>query len=166
MAFELLSVLRFAVVSSLPGTAAQGDAVVLTSNGHLYVYDGSGWVDHGATGAGGLNSGTATIDFGAFPGTVDASVVITGQAGIATSSKVLAWLMPKDTADHTADEHLVDGPVIVADASSIVAGTGFTIRGLTREEPGGADAARNPRDRSARDSADCYGLWTVAWLWI
>lgn len=48
MARELLSVLRFAVVAALPGTAAKGDGCVLSGDGHLYVYDGAAWVDHGA----------------------------------------------------------------------------------------------------------------------
>jgi hypothetical protein len=68
MAKELLSVLRFAVVAALPGGATKGDACVLTADGHLYVFDGSAWVDHGATGGG--SSGPAgvsqaVVDFGA-----------------------------------------------------------------------------------------------------
>lgn len=47
---ELVSKLRFAVVSTLPGGATRGDSLVLQSNGHLYVYDGAAWVDTGAAG--------------------------------------------------------------------------------------------------------------------
>ncbi len=70
MAKELLSVLRFAVVAALPGGATKGDACVLTTDGHLYVFDGTAWVDHGATGGGGggpAGVSQATVDFGATP---------------------------------------------------------------------------------------------------
>jgi hypothetical protein len=38
---------RLPRVASLPGSPAQGDAVVLTTDGLLYVYDGSAWVAAG-----------------------------------------------------------------------------------------------------------------------
>ena len=89
-------------------------------------------------------SGTTTIDFGAFPGKTDASVDVTGQGSIVSGSLVEAWLRPVDTADHTADEHRVEEIQVVAD--TIVAATGFTIFGRTRNRL-------------------IYGLWTVAWVW-
>ena len=97
-------------------------------------------------------SGTTTLDFGAFPGTFDASATITGQAGIVAGSLVGAWIRPEATADHSADEHRIETIAIVAD--TIVAGTGFTIYG--REA--GADTTRNEGHR-------LYGLFTVAWAW-
>ena len=51
--------------------------------------------------------GTAVLDFGAFPGKSDASVAVTGQAAIVAGSLVEAWIRPVDTADHTADEHML-----------------------------------------------------------
>jgi len=44
MARDFLSTIRLPRVASLPGSANQGDAVVLTSDGLLYVYDGSNWI--------------------------------------------------------------------------------------------------------------------------
>ena len=88
--------------------------------------------------------GTITVDFGALPGSPEANVVITGQTGISAGSLVEAWILPVASADHSADEHRVDPPRVVA--SDIVAGTGFTIFAL-------ANAGR------------AYGLWTVAWVW-
>ena len=88
--------------------------------------------------------GTASVNFGAFPGATDASVVVTGQAGITAGSLVEAWILPAATADHSADEHWVEPPGVVAGA--VVAGTGFTIY----------VTARNNR---------AYGLWNVAWVW-
>lgn len=90
-------------------------------------------------------SGTTTIDFGAFPGKSDASVAVVGQAGIVAGSLVEAWPRPVDTADHKADEHLLHQ--IEVTAGNIVAGTGFTIYGVS-----------NDKTRS-------YGVWQLAWVW-
>jgi len=92
-----------------------------------------------------MPTGTATVDFGAYPGASQASVVITGQGSITTSSFVEAWIRPQaDTADHTVDEHIVEQLKVTA--SEIVNGTGFTIHvecinGLS------------------------HGQWDVNWVW-
>lgn len=49
--------------------------------------------------------GTVTINFGAFPGSQEASVAFT-DATIGAASKVEAYVMASDsTADHTANDH-------------------------------------------------------------
>lgn len=88
---------------------------------------------------------TTTVNFGAFPGTTDTSVAVTGQAAITTANLVEAWIYPVATADHLADEHWVDPPDIVA--GTIVNGVGFTIYAKTNN---------NKRH---------YGQYTVAWVW-
>mgnify|MGYP000228618780 CR=1 FL=1 len=93
-----------------------------------------------------MPAGTTTVDFGAHPGGTDASVTITGQTEIGSGSLVEAWLMPTSaTADHSGDEHLVDGPRVMA--TDLVAGTGFTIRAQ----------ATNP--------GSLTGTWRVGWVW-
>lgn len=89
--------------------------------------------------------GTAILNFGALPGASDASVAVTGQAAIVAGSLVEAWIRPIDTAEHNADEHVVDPPAVVA--GNIIAGTGFTIYGVTK------------------DKTRKYGNYTVAWVW-
>lgn len=128
-------------------------------------------------------TGTATLDFGAFPGASDASVAVTGQAGIVSGSLVEAWLRPVATADHSADEHMVE--TLKVFAGNIVAATGFTIYGFNTNqinEP-------SPAPRTARTavlptaamttgplnnpaasivqgkSPRIYGQWTIAWVW-
>jgi len=91
--------------------------------------------------------GTTTINFGAFPGSPDASVALTGHTGIAAGSLVDAWVFPAATDDHSVAEHYIDPPVIIA--GEVVAGTGFTIRGFSQE--GGIDLL--------------YGAYNVAWVW-
>lgn len=92
--------------------------------------------------------GTTTINFGAFPGGPVASATVTGQGSILAGSLVEAWLYPVATSDHTVDEHLVDGPSITVLAANVVAGTGFSIFGMTEQ-----------------GMTPLYGAYTVAWVW-
>jgi hypothetical protein len=135
-------------------------------------------------GGGGANVGTATVDFGPFPGSSDATVAVTGQASIVAGSVVQAWLRPVATADHSADEHMLE--TIRVHASSIVPGTGFTINAFnagTINEPDvdavsrdgvsqqtGRPGGRGQQDVPASAKAGAkgtrlYGLWSVAWQW-
>jgi hypothetical protein len=111
-------------------------------------------------------TGTATLDFGAFPGKSDASVAVTGQTGIVSGSLVEAWIRPVATADHSADEHMLE--TLKVFAGNIVAGTGFTIYGFNTNqlaekplgwEQGGAAAG------GAGKIPFIYGTWTIAWAW-
>ena len=131
-------------------------------------------------------TGTAVIDFGAFPGVSDASVAVTGQAAIVAGSLVEAWIRPEATADHTDTEHMVETLKVIA--ANIVAGTGFTIYGFntsqintpadplpprTSMQAGAtattvAFAVKEPppgRGTLTPQGTRLYGLWTVAWAW-
>lgn len=94
-----------------------------------------------------MATGNATLDFGAFPGSSDTSVAVTGQTGITTSSFVEAWLVPAATADHSADEHVVETIKVIA--GNIVNGTGFTIYGV-----------------NTGNNSMVYGAWSVSWVWV
>lgn len=133
-------------------------------------------------------TGTAILDFGAFPGGNDTSVAVTGQTGIVAGSLVEAWIRPVDTADHTADEHMVEGLRVFA--ATIVAGTGFTIYGFhepmiidrgpgelakhQRASIGGVNTTNLGRDilggegqppETTNQGSRIYGQFTVAWAW-
>jgi hypothetical protein len=114
-----------------------------------------------------MPSGTATIDFGAFPGKSDASLAITGQASIVSGSLVEAWIRPEATADHSADEHMVE--TIKVFAGNIVAGTGFTIYAFNtnqiNESPLGATYLTGSINGKIGDAPTIYGTWKVAWVW-
>lgn len=76
-------------------------------------------------------TGNATLDFGAAPGTNIATVVVTGQGTISSTSGVEAYLMGLDTtASHNAYEHAI-APIQLS-CIAIVAGTGFTIQGASQ----------------------------------
>lgn len=133
--------------------------------------------------------GITTVNFGAFPGASDASVAVTGQATIVSSSLVEAWIRPVASADHTADEHLVE--TIGIKAGTIVPGTGFTIYAFntnTLNEPvlpptheqslfayattaaaqliGVKTAAPGiGRAGGGGTGTRLYGVWNVNWVW-
>jgi hypothetical protein len=99
-----------------------------------------------------MATGTAELDFGAAPGKTDASLAVTGQAAIVSGTLVEAWLRPIATTDHSADEHMVE--TLQVFAGNIVAGTGFTIYGISTAQFPGAN------------SHNIYGKWTIAWAWV
>jgi len=124
-----------------------------------------------------MPSGTVTLDFGAFPGKSDASVDITGQTAIVSGSLVEAWIRPVATADHSADEHMLE--TIKVFAANIVAGTGFTIYGFNTSQLN--EKLQEPNIVKFRSAAASvygyvkpsiggigtriYGQWTIAWAW-
>lgn len=124
-----------------------------------------------------MASGTATLDFGAFPGASDASVAVTGQTNILAGSLVEAWLRPEATADHTDTEHMVE--TIKVFAASIVAGDGFTIYGFNTSQLNEPLELQSPAPHRAGalvsavrgspaasvggQGTRIYGTWTVAW---
>lgn len=70
--------------------------------------------------------GTAVLDFGASPAE-EASVVVTGQAGIVSGSHVEAFFMRESTSDNSNEEHEEAAALCPLVCGDIVAGTGFTI---------------------------------------
>lgn len=112
-------------------------------------------------------TGTALLDFGAFPGASDAAIAITGQTSILAGSLAEAWIFPAATADHSADEHWVESLRVFA--GNVVAGTGFTIYGLNDcefSEP----VSQGLGNRAFAGvgggmGTRLYGKWNIAWVW-
>lgn len=91
----------------------------------------------------GSGQGTAEIDFGAFPGSNEASVAVTGQADIEATSKAEAFVMGDDTTtDHTAQDHRYVELWMSLTCGTPVAATGFTIYGRSTEKLQGKFAVR------------------------
>lgn len=88
-------------------------------------------------------TGTATIDFGAFPGSNEASVVVTGETTISATSKVEAFFMADDTtADYTASDQKYLPLFVALTCGTVVAATGFTIFARSTEKMEGQMAVR------------------------
>ena len=165
--------IRTATTIVLTGAAAAptaGQVLTATSD------EAAEWQDPSSSS--GVTKGTTEIDFGLFPGSSDASVTVTGQTGILSGSVVQAWLQPKDTSDHTADEHWVEK--IAVSAGNVVAGTGFTIYAKNTSqlnEPLGDEGVGFISTKAATQTfgrsfgfkggkgTRIYGVWHVAWQW-
>lgn len=90
--------------------------------------------------------GTATIDFGVYPGSNEASVAVTGLATIGIGSKAEAFIMGDDTStDHTAEDHRNLAALMGLTCGTPTAGTGFTIY--------------------ARALVNLQGTWSVRYVW-
>jgi len=121
--------------------------------------------------------GTATLDFGAFPGASDAFIDIS-VPGVTPTSLVEAWIRPEATADHTADEHMVEtlkvfGVCTVNDFirvyglnTSAINGPPLLFDGQPEQgEAGGISRPMDPYPVSRNKGTRLYGTWKVAWVW-
>jgi hypothetical protein len=85
------------------------------------------WAKPSGGGGGGATFGTATIDFGAAPGSQEAIVAV-ADPGVSATSKVECFFMASDsTADHTMNDHRYAALLIACTAGDLSAGVGFTI---------------------------------------
>jgi len=92
-------------------------------------------------------TGTATLDFGVWPGSNEASVAVTGQTEISATSKAESYVMGDDTtADHTASDHRYFAMLAGLSCGTPVAGDGFTIY--------------------ARSAEKLQGTFQVRWVWV
>lgn len=190
---QTISVQKDVSATNYPVTGAS-----LGEDESLHYEDAHGWYvldatgsrkGVGATGADGtdgggtiLGTGTSIIDFGA--GAAHATLVVTGQAAIVAGSLVYCWIKPEATADHSADEHLVE--TIKVFASDVVAGVGFTLHALNTSEavepniplesllgrysgtgnaPGRGRAPRNNLPNRGGSGTLIRGKWSIGWMY-
>jgi hypothetical protein len=102
-----------------------------------------------STGGGGggttVTGGTGLIDFGATSGgSSEATLAITGQSSILSTSTVQCWIVNASTATNTADDHLVAEITVMP--TQPTAGVGFSI--------------------VAHTNFRLNGTFNVAWLWF
>ena len=124
--------------------------------------------------------GTAVVNFGSFPGASDTSVAVTGQGAITGASLVEAWIWPTTSADHSADEHMLETLRVIA--GNVSAGVGFTIYAFNESqihEPlENMEVNRlrlaniiatgpysEPTGNVGGKGTRIYGQWNVAWVW-
>jgi hypothetical protein len=105
-----------------------------------------------------VGMGEATVDFGA-AGADLVTIAVARASVAAATTHVEAYLYPKQTTtggpsslEHSVDEHLVDGPRVIA--HSIVDGVGFSISAISP-----------PPGRSLARGADYLtGKYNVRWV--
>jgi len=78
-------------------------------------------------------TGTAVIDFGAFPGTNEAQVDITGQSAILAGSLCDAWIRAEPSGDHTLQDHVWAAALVEVVCGVPTASTGFRIYAVCTE---------------------------------
>ena len=110
-------------------------------------------------------SGLATVNFGAFPGAQSAQTTIALSGPANPSAVVDVWIEPIATADHSADEHAVDPPLV----SAQIVGSNLVINafasGRDWPTPPGTPFG-NPANSQMPTSCQQpqpYGLWSVGW---
>ena len=92
-------------------------------------------------GGGGATYGTAIIDFGAFPGSNEATVVF-ADAAIGAGAKVQAFIASDaTTGDHTANDHKY-APLFIHLTAQPDAGVGGNIYARSQEKMQGTFAVR------------------------
>jgi hypothetical protein len=89
--------------------------------------------------------GTATIDFGAHPGSNEAVVTVTGQTAISITSKAEAFIMSDTTSDHTEQDHRYIGLFLNLTCGTPTAGVSFPIY--------------------ARSTEKLTGTFSLRWVW-
>lgn len=89
--------------------------------------------------------GSTTIDWGVFPGSNEASVVVTGQTEISADAHIEAWYMSEVLGSKTANDHSYMSTLSSLACGNIVAGDSFTIYGRSTEK--------------------LQGSFTVHWVW-
>lgn len=91
-------------------------------------------------------TGSLFIDFGSAPGSNEASVAVTGQTGISSTSKASAYVMAGDTSsDHTANDHKYFTTLAGLTCGTPTTGVGFTIY--------------------CRSTQKLTGQWAVRYVW-
>lgn len=79
--------------------------------------------------------GTATINFGSAPGKNEASIAVTGQTGISSTSKAEAYIMSDDTtSNHTANDHKYINTLAGFSCGTPTTGAGFIIYGRSQHK--------------------------------
>lgn len=91
-------------------------------------------------------TGSTTLNFGAYPGSNEASVAVTGLSTISATSKADAFVMADDTStSHTASDHRYFESFASLSCGTPTAGVGFTIY--------------------ARSIEKLTGTWTIRYVW-
>lgn len=117
--------------------------------------------------------GTATLDFGTFPGS-NVAIVDVAAAGVVAGSAIEAWIRPVATADHTDTDHVAAPMKVVG---TYLSDNNIRIYGINQndvippeEDQPQTDINQAPNTRmfKRRDRAPApmfVGQFNVWWCW-
>lgn len=98
-------------------------------------------------GGGSFNTGTAILNFGSGMGSNEASIAVTGQTSILSTSTVILTVKNDATStSHSANDHSYFLALSSLNSNTPTAGTGFTIK--------------------SRSIHKLTGTWAVSWSWL
>jgi hypothetical protein len=104
--------------------------VTSPTTGQVLKWNGTAWANAadatGGGGGGGATVGDAVLDFGATP-SAEATVTVTGQAGVLSTSTVDAFFQGSSTADNSLTDHRFAAVALKLLVADIVDGVGFTV---------------------------------------
>jgi hypothetical protein len=115
-------------------------------------------------------SGTATLDFGAFPGS-NVAIVDVAAPGVVSTSAVEAWIRPVASADHTDTDHVAAPMKVVG---QYLSDDNIRIFGINQNDvippvelqPETSSKLRGVIVRPARQNAPMFvGQFNVWWVW-
>jgi hypothetical protein len=116
--------------------------------------------------------GTATLDFGAFPGSNITSVDVSAP-GVVSTSAVEAWIRPEATADHTDGDHVIAPMRVIghylSDNNIRIWGIGINdvmppLEPQTLVRPS-TNAARPEFQFGRQNSPMLVGTYMANWVW-
>ena len=141
-----------------------GRATVDTRDAPKMIAEGWMYWTPGAGGGTPPTSGVATLQFGAFPGAVMAQTIVSAIDGSDPNAEVDAWIIPVATADHSADEHSADPPMVNAQiVGSTIVLNGYP-SGRDKPVPSGTPFGASPSQQPISTQQPMpYGAWSVAW---
>lgn len=93
-----------------------------------------------------MPTGKIEIDFGGGLGSNEASVAVTGQTAILTTSYAEAWIMAEASTEHTASDQAYAALFMATTCGPATAGVGFTIQ--------------------ARSTEKLRGRFKISWVWL
>lgn len=119
--------------------------------------------------------GTATLDFGAFPGSSVTSVDVVA-TGVISTSAVEAWIRPVASADHTVEDHIIAPMRVVGQylSDNSIRIYGININDVmppmeqvidNRPSTPVTVAARPLVRQQRQDSPMLVGQYNVWWVW-
>jgi hypothetical protein len=137
---------NFTITNSAPDQTVvltAGSGISITGTYPSFTITNTGGGGGGST----FTRGTATLDFGAYPGSNEASIAVTGQTSILTTSNIQAFIMGDSTSTtYTANDHKYLATLLDFSTNTATASTGFTIY--------------------ARSIHKIKGTVTVNWTWV
>lgn len=147
LSFKTLPNLAITEGATTPNAGSAGVWAWSTSLSKPVFWNGTTWSAGSSGGVAPLTAtGIATLDFGAFPGSNEAQVSVTGQTQISTSSKTQVKVSGDSTSgNHSPSDHQYAALFLGLTQSTPVAGTGFTIY--------------------ARSTQKLQGTFTLRWVW-